>query len=298
METGSSRCHDAERCAPSTPGRSRTAGRAVAGADGGRRARRRRGGRDRSPARARRASSAARATTAATASSRRGACARPGFEVDVLLLWPADELSRRRRARTWSASTRRARGRGRRARRRARGLRASSSTRSSAPASRARRAIPAAAAIEAINACGAPVVAADIASGVDASTGEVAGARRASATITVTFHAAKLGHWVAPGKRHTGELGVAADRDPRRRPGRAGRRPDRPRGARAARRGADADSTKFTLRDRCWSSAARAASPAPSCLAASAAIRAGAGYATVAVPGGARADLRGEADRG
>ena len=35
---------------------------------------------------------------------------------------------------------------------------------------------PAAAAIEAINECGAPVVAADIASGVDASTGEVEGA--------------------------------------------------------------------------------------------------------------------------
>ena len=34
---------------------------------------------------------------------------------------------------------------------------------------------PADAAIEAINGCGAPVVAADIASGVDASTGEVEG---------------------------------------------------------------------------------------------------------------------------
>ena len=34
---------------------------------------------------------------------------------------------------------------------------------------------PAAEAIEAINGCGAPVVAADIASGVDASTGEVEG---------------------------------------------------------------------------------------------------------------------------
>ena len=61
----------------------------------------------------------------------------------------------------------------------------------------------AARAIESINAAEAPVVAADIASGVDASTGEVAGAA-VSATVTVSFHAAKLGHWIAPGKRHCG----------------------------------------------------------------------------------------------
>ena len=76
---------------------------------------------------------------------------------------------------------------------------------------------PAAAAIAAINDCGAPVVAADIASGVDASTGEVEGAA-VSADATVSFHAAKLGHWIAPGKRHTGRARGGADRDPRRRP--------------------------------------------------------------------------------
>ena len=67
---------------------------------------------------------------------------------------------------------------------------------------------PAAAAIEAINRCGAPAVACDIASGVDASTGEVAG-QAVEADVTVSFHAAKLGQRIAPGKWHTGELRVA-----------------------------------------------------------------------------------------
>ena len=84
---------------------------------------------------------------------------------------------------------------------------------------------PAAAAIEAANRCGAPIVACDIASGVDASSGEVAGVA-IEAAVTVAFHAAKLGHRIAPGKWHTGELRVAADRHPRRRPvaARRGRR--------------------------------------------------------------------------
>jgi ADP-dependent NAD(P)H-hydrate dehydratase / NAD(P)H-hydrate epimerase len=66
---------------------------------------------------------------------------------------------------------------------------------------------PAAAAIEAINRCGAPVVACDIASGVDASSGEVETAA-VEADLTVSFHAAKLGQRIAPGKWHSGELRV------------------------------------------------------------------------------------------
>src|SRR5436190_9968717 len=61
---------------------------------------------------------------------------------------------------------------------------------------------PAAAAIEAIGALredDVPVVACDIASGVDAATGEVAGAV-VEADVTVTFHDAKVGHFVAPGQ--------------------------------------------------------------------------------------------------
>ena len=76
---------------------------------------------------------------------------------------------------------------------------------------------PAAAAIEAINRCGAPVVACDIASGVDASTGEVAGPA-VEAAITVSFHAAKLGHRVAPGQVADRGAAGGPDRDPRRRP--------------------------------------------------------------------------------
>jgi NAD(P)H-hydrate epimerase len=52
--------------------------------------------------------------------------------------------------------------------------------------------------IEGINASDAVVVAVDLPSGVDASTGEVAGAA-AEATSTVTFHGAKVGHYVGPG---------------------------------------------------------------------------------------------------
>jgi len=52
--------------------------------------------------------------------------------------------------------------------------------------------------IEAINAADAEVVALDLPSGVDASTGEVAGAA-VEATCTVTFHGEKIGHHVGPG---------------------------------------------------------------------------------------------------
>jgi ADP-dependent NAD(P)H-hydrate dehydratase / NAD(P)H-hydrate epimerase len=67
---------------------------------------------------------------------------------------------------------------------------------------------PAAQAIEMINVSGGPVVAVDVPSGIDASTGEIAGdAVRASATVT--FHGPKLGLVVAPGRFHAGEVEVA-----------------------------------------------------------------------------------------
>src|SRR4051795_2078284 len=67
---------------------------------------------------------------------------------------------------------------------------------------------PAASAIDAMNDAETHVVATDIASGINASTGEVEG-KAVYADVTVTFHAPKLGHWIAPGKEHTGELRVA-----------------------------------------------------------------------------------------
>lgn len=140
---------------------------------------------------------------------------------------------------------------------------------------------PVDAVIEAMNDCGAPIVAADIASGVDASTGEVAGAA-VEATVTVSFHAAKLGHRIAPGKAHCGELVVAPIGIPDAAP------VDTPGGEITARvlelpprRGAR--STKFTSGQVVIVGGSRGLTGAV-CLAASGAVRAGAGYATVAVP--------------
>src|SRR6185437_10612058 len=62
--------------------------------------------------------------------------------------------------------------------------------------------------IEQINAAGVPVVAVDIPSGVDASTGEVAGAA-VRADVTVTMHGPKVGLAVAQGRFHAGEVEVA-----------------------------------------------------------------------------------------
>lgn len=66
----------------------------------------------------------------------------------------------------------------------------------------------AAALIDRINACEAPVVAVDLPSGVDASTGEIAGAV-VDADVTVTMHAPKVGLAVAPGRFHAGAVEVA-----------------------------------------------------------------------------------------
>jgi ADP-dependent NAD(P)H-hydrate dehydratase / NAD(P)H-hydrate epimerase len=140
---------------------------------------------------------------------------------------------------------------------------------------------PAAAAIEAMNRCGAPLLACDIASGVDASTGEVQ-TIAVEADLTVTFHAAKLGQRVAPGKWHTGELRVAPIGIP------AGA-PIEPAGgaiepavlALAPKRGPR--STKFSSGQVAIAGGSRGLTGAVR-MSSLAAIRAGAGYATVAVP--------------
>jgi NAD(P)H-hydrate epimerase len=140
---------------------------------------------------------------------------------------------------------------------------------------------PASAAIQAINACGAPVVACDIASGVDASTGEVAG-EAVRADLTVSFHAAKLGQRVAPGKWRTGRLRVAPIGIPAGAPGEAV----------AGEIGVevleslprrDVHSTKFSSGQVAIAGGSRGLTGAVR-MASLAAVRAGAGYATVAVP--------------
>jgi hydroxyethylthiazole kinase-like uncharacterized protein yjeF len=62
--------------------------------------------------------------------------------------------------------------------------------------------------IEQINELGAPVLSVDLPSGVDASTGEVAGAA-VDADMTVTFHGEKVGHHVTPGAFLVGYIEVA-----------------------------------------------------------------------------------------
>jgi NAD(P)H-hydrate epimerase len=138
-------------------------------------------------------------------------------------------------------------------------------------------------AIAALGDCGAPVVAADVPSGVDASTGEVAG-MAVRAAVTATFAAPKPGLWIAPGKAHAGavtvvdlgippgapvpapEVGLIDDEAllallPRRAPG----------------------WTKFTSGHVLVAGGSRGLTGAP-CLAAEAAQRAGAGYVTACVP--------------
>src|SRR3954465_7127749 len=66
---------------------------------------------------------------------------------------------------------------------------------------------PIAGAIKAINEQDVVVVACDVPSGVNASTGEVEG-EAVRADVTATFHGTKVGLHVAPGKWHAGELRV------------------------------------------------------------------------------------------
>jgi NAD(P)H-hydrate epimerase len=125
------------------------------------------------------------------------------------------------------------------------------------------------------------VVACDIASGVDASSGEVGGPA-VEAAVTVSFHAAKVGHRIAPGKWHTGELRVVPIGIP-------GGAPSDPAvgeiGAAvlglAPKRGPR--STKFSSGQVTVAGGSRGLTGAVQ-MSSRAAIRAGAGYATVAVP--------------
>ncbi len=140
---------------------------------------------------------------------------------------------------------------------------------------------PAKDAIEAIVASQVAVVAADIASGVDASTGATEGVA-VKAMMTATFAAAKPGHWIAPGKQHTGELEVIDIGIPAGAPARAdvGLLTERVHGLVPGR---DAPSTKFSAGHVVVAGGSRGLTGAP-CLAAEAAMRAGAGYVTALVP--------------
>jgi NAD(P)H-hydrate epimerase len=142
---------------------------------------------------------------------------------------------------------------------------------------------PARGAIVAINetAGDAAVFACDVPSGVDASTGEIVGdAVRADATVT--FHAAKPGLWINPGKAHAGEVTIIDIGIPEGAPIAASVgliEPDVLDGV--PQRGQD--STKFAAGALMVCGGSTGLTGAP-CMAAEAAMRAGAGYVTALVP--------------
>ncbi len=135
-------------------------------------------------------------------------------------------------------------------------------------------------AIRLLEAAGVPVVACDVPSGVDASTGTVdEPAVRAAATVT--FAAPKPGLWIHPGKEHAGEVRVAdiglgeplaGTPVSLAGPGVLGALPGR-----------GTDSTKFSAGHVLVVGGSRGLTGAV-CLAAAAAMRAGAGYVTALVP--------------
>jgi hydroxyethylthiazole kinase-like uncharacterized protein yjeF len=140
---------------------------------------------------------------------------------------------------------------------------------------------PLASAIAAINAQDGPVVACDVPSGVNASTGEVEG-EAVRAVATATFHGSKIGLHVEPGKSHAGRVEVVEIGIPRGAPGAAtaGLISERvldlyPRRERTG--------TKFTAGVVVVAGGSLGLTGAPT-MAARSAQRAGAGYVQVAVP--------------
>jgi NAD(P)H-hydrate epimerase len=143
---------------------------------------------------------------------------------------------------------------------------------------------PAASAIAAINAAagaGAAVIACDVPSGVDASTGEVH-AVAVNTLATATFHAGKPGLWIAPGKGHAGTVRVIDIAIP---PG----GPSEPSIGLISERVTEGiprrgrESTKFAAGSVLVCGGSIGLTGAP-CLASEAAARAGAGYVTACVP--------------
>ena len=132
--------------------------------------------------------------------------------------------------------------------------------------------------IRRINAAGPPVVSVDLPSGVDASTGETAGAA-VEADMTITFHAQKVGLVVAPGRFHAGTVVVAdiglddlATENRRATPAILDLVPRR-----------SARDTKYSAGSVLVVGGQRGMTGA-ACLTALAALRADAGYVTLAVP--------------
>jgi hydroxyethylthiazole kinase-like uncharacterized protein yjeF len=138
----------------------------------------------------------------------------------------------------------------------------------------------AAEAINRINEVDSTVISCDVPSGMNASTGEAGLAIKADRTVT--FHGLKIGHLVAPGKHLCGPVEVIdigiPDEAPR---GKAAGRINSKVLDLPPRRGSD--SNKFSSGRVSVVGGSKGLTGAV-CLAADAAIRAGAGYATVAVP--------------
>jgi hydroxyethylthiazole kinase-like uncharacterized protein yjeF len=125
------------------------------------------------------------------------------------------------------------------------------------------------------------VIACDVPSGVDASTGEIPG-EAVKADATATFHADKAGLWIAPGKAHAGQVTVIDIGIP------SGGPVDVGAGLISARaldgvprRGRE--STKFAAGSVLVCGGSIGLTGAPS-MASEAAMRAGAGYVTACVP--------------